>query len=135
MSTLTWALLAALQAWPGAEWSDATPAEMGLDAGKLEEARDYALTGGGSGIITRGGRRVIVPAEEPEDRRHQGSGLRGPLREQTSSYVYDVGDTYTVHVWICQDQVTATGTPSRKMTGGRTKLKGLLEKRALGYLL
>ena len=46
-------------AWPTNGWISATPAEMGLDPSKLEEARDYALTGGGSGFITRGGKLVM----------------------------------------------------------------------------
>jgi CubicO group peptidase (beta-lactamase class C family) len=38
----------------------ATPAEMGLDGVKLGEARDYALTGEGSGCIVRGGKLVLA---------------------------------------------------------------------------
>jgi len=45
--------------FPDATWSAATPAEAGLDASKLEQARDYALTGGGSGYIVRGGKLVL----------------------------------------------------------------------------
>lgn len=46
--------------WPSAEWEQASPKEAGLDAEKLRRARDYALTGGGSGYITRGGRLVLA---------------------------------------------------------------------------
>jgi len=49
----------AAEAWPKAEWPAATPAEVGLDATKLAEAREYALTGGGSGYITRHGNLVL----------------------------------------------------------------------------
>jgi len=52
-------LRAAETVWPTAEWAIATPAEMGMDQEKLEQARDYALTGDGSGYITRGGRVVL----------------------------------------------------------------------------
>lgn len=45
--------------WPGSSWTTATPIEIGMDAGKLESARDYALQGGGSGYIVRGGRLVM----------------------------------------------------------------------------
>jgi CubicO group peptidase (beta-lactamase class C family) len=45
--------------WPAADWSRATPSESALDASKLGQARDYALTGGGSGYIIRGGRLVF----------------------------------------------------------------------------
>jgi CubicO group peptidase (beta-lactamase class C family) len=46
--------------WPGAAWGTATPAEMQLDAARLAQARDYALTGGGSGLILRHGRVVLA---------------------------------------------------------------------------
>jgi CubicO group peptidase (beta-lactamase class C family) len=41
------------------EWSQATPAEVGLDEAKLVSARDYALQGVGSGYIVRHGRLVM----------------------------------------------------------------------------
>ena len=34
--------------------------EVGMDEAKLAQARDYALTGGGSGYITRHGRLVMA---------------------------------------------------------------------------
>jgi CubicO group peptidase (beta-lactamase class C family) len=46
--------------WPGARWPTATPEEMGLDGRLLERARDYALTGAGSGCIIRGGQLVLA---------------------------------------------------------------------------
>jgi CubicO group peptidase (beta-lactamase class C family) len=53
--------------FPATDWVSATPAEMGLTAAKLDEARDYSLTGGtggpnlgGSGFIARKGRRVYT---------------------------------------------------------------------------
>ncbi|MAG94790.1 MAG: hypothetical protein CMJ48_13765 [Planctomycetaceae bacterium] len=45
--------------WPQREWATADPADVGMDAALLKAARDYALTGGGSGIITRHGRLVM----------------------------------------------------------------------------
>lgn len=54
-------------AWPGADvetdpnhgWTAVTnPAEVGMDEAKLAAAEAYALTGGGSGLIARGGRLV-----------------------------------------------------------------------------
>ncbi|MEW6303575.1 MAG: serine hydrolase, partial [Verrucomicrobiota bacterium] len=45
---------------PGDTWQKATPAEAGMDEAKLAQAREYALTGGGSGYITRGGRLVMA---------------------------------------------------------------------------
>ena len=45
--------------WPSPGWPSATPAEVGLDLGRLAEARDYALSAGGSGMIVRHGRVVL----------------------------------------------------------------------------
>ncbi len=50
---------AADEIWPLPEWSTAKPTEVGMDEVKLRAARDYALTGGGSGYITRHGKLVI----------------------------------------------------------------------------
>ena len=44
--------------FPGEEWERATPADVGLDGEFLNQARDYALTGQGSGYVTRYGRLV-----------------------------------------------------------------------------
>lgn len=45
--------------WPTHEWSSAAPADVGLDGAALRRAREYALTGQGSGLITRHGRAVL----------------------------------------------------------------------------
>ena len=45
--------------WPGSMWEQATPEQVGMDADVLKKARDYALTGSGSGCITRHGRLVM----------------------------------------------------------------------------
>ncbi len=45
--------------WPMSEWQECAPAEVGMSAEKLAKARDYALTGGGSGYVTRHGRLVM----------------------------------------------------------------------------
>src|SRR4051794_15126244 len=37
---------AVAEAWPLPDWSTVTPAEAGLDEALLQQARDYALTGG-----------------------------------------------------------------------------------------
>jgi CubicO group peptidase (beta-lactamase class C family) len=44
--------------FPTTEWATATPAEMKMEAAKLDQARNYSLIGGGSGLITRHGRVV-----------------------------------------------------------------------------
>jgi CubicO group peptidase (beta-lactamase class C family) len=46
--------------WPSASWSIATPASQNMDAALLAQARDYAMTYGGSGMIVRGGRQVLA---------------------------------------------------------------------------
>ncbi|HSI11199.1 MAG TPA: serine hydrolase, partial [Chthoniobacter sp.] len=45
--------------YPGKTWPTAAPAELGLDEAKLAQARDYALTGEGSGCIIYHGKLVL----------------------------------------------------------------------------
>lgn len=45
--------------WPTGGWETATPAEVGLDEQLLAQARDYALSEGGAGFITRDGKLVM----------------------------------------------------------------------------
>jgi len=45
--------------WPGATWDEVAPEVVGMDAALLAKARDYALTGDGSGLITRHGQVVL----------------------------------------------------------------------------
>jgi len=45
--------------FPGETWTDKTPEAMGLDGAKLASARDYALTGEGSGMIVKSGYAVL----------------------------------------------------------------------------
>lgn len=49
----------ATNVWPGSAWATATPLQLGMTAARLNEARDYALTGGGSGFITRHGKLAL----------------------------------------------------------------------------
>ncbi len=44
---------------PSGKWLTASPADVGMDEAVLKKARDYALTGGGSGCIVRSGRLVM----------------------------------------------------------------------------
>ncbi|HWA87118.1 MAG TPA: serine hydrolase [Opitutus sp.] len=53
-------------AWPGEKWPAATPAEEGMVASRLLEARDYAMSGGGSGMITRHGKVVLTWGDQAE---------------------------------------------------------------------
>jgi hypothetical protein len=45
--------------WPEQKWHAALPEEVGMDSALLAAARDYAMTGGGSGMIVRRGRVVM----------------------------------------------------------------------------
>ncbi len=47
------------QQWPTATWEQFAPEYAGMDEAKLAEARNYALTGGGSGFVVRSGRLVM----------------------------------------------------------------------------
>lgn len=47
------------EAWPDGQWPTATPQEAAMDSALLAGARDYALTGGGSGMVTRHGKVVM----------------------------------------------------------------------------
>ncbi|MCX8092296.1 MAG: serine hydrolase [Verrucomicrobiae bacterium] len=49
-----------------AEWPTARPADVGLDETKLAEARDYALTGGGSGCVIRHGKLVFAWGDQKQ---------------------------------------------------------------------
>ncbi len=49
----------ATEVWPQGNWTKVEPKDVGLDPMLLEKARDYALTAGGSGYITRSGKLVI----------------------------------------------------------------------------
>ncbi|MCA9052277.1 MAG: serine hydrolase [Planctomycetaceae bacterium] len=52
--------------FPGEHWTRVEPAEVGLDLANLHAARDYALTGGGSGYVTRGGKLVLAWGDEQQ---------------------------------------------------------------------
>jgi CubicO group peptidase (beta-lactamase class C family) len=45
--------------WPHTQWKTATPSEMGLEAAKLQQARDNALAAEGSGYIIYKGKLVL----------------------------------------------------------------------------
>ena len=47
------------EVWPAGAWERARPEQVGMDKRLLEKARDYALSGSGSGCITRHGRLVM----------------------------------------------------------------------------
>ena len=51
---------AARAEFPGDQWEAVSPAQVGLDARRLDPARDYALTGGGAGVVVRAGRVALA---------------------------------------------------------------------------
>jgi CubicO group peptidase (beta-lactamase class C family) len=46
--------------WPTNGWATSTPAAQGMSQALLEQARDFTLTAGGNGIITRHGYSVLT---------------------------------------------------------------------------
>jgi len=60
------AIMAAAQEWPAPDWKLGDPASLGLDSRKLEAARDYALTGGGAGLVIHRGQRVMAWGNQQE---------------------------------------------------------------------
>jgi hypothetical protein len=59
VSTAIGTLAAEPPGMPGRGWQAAVPDQVGMDSAWLTKARDYALTGGGSGRIVRHGRVVM----------------------------------------------------------------------------
>ncbi len=51
---------ASSETWPSTAWEHVPPESAGLDVKQLEQARDYALSGGGSGFITHHGKAVLT---------------------------------------------------------------------------
>lgn len=45
--------------YPKKRWSQKTPAQVGMDAKLLDRAKEHALTGGGSGFVTRHGYLIL----------------------------------------------------------------------------
>jgi CubicO group peptidase (beta-lactamase class C family) len=54
------------ESWPDESWETATPRDAAMDIARLHQARDYALTGGGSGIITRHGKLVLAWGDQKQ---------------------------------------------------------------------
>src|SRR4051794_26451896 len=50
--------------FPGEAWPKAKPVEVGMAEARLIQARDYALTGEGSGLIIRHGKIVMAWGDE-----------------------------------------------------------------------
>lgn len=52
--------------WPGGSWLPFTPEALSMDSALLEQARDYALSGGGSGIVIRFGAAALSWGSQTE---------------------------------------------------------------------
>ena len=128
--------------WPGEKWDKAKAEAVGMDSGVLAEARDYALRGGGSGMVTRYGRVVMRWGDQ--DRRYDlksstkaigvtavGLALKdgkfGSLNERAKKYHPGLGvppDENKSKGWI--ERITlfhlATQTAGFDKPGGYTKL-------------
>jgi len=52
--------------WPGKPWRIVAPAQWGLDEPTLVKAREYALTGGGSGCVVFRGKLVMTWGNQSE---------------------------------------------------------------------
>jgi CubicO group peptidase (beta-lactamase class C family) len=59
LDSLALAQAGTAEIWPARAWQPAQPAQVGMDATTLGRARDYALTGEGSGCVIRHGRLVM----------------------------------------------------------------------------
>ena len=76
------------------QWLEQGPAESGLDPKLLEQGRDYALTGGGSGVIIHRGRAVLKWGDQrkrydlEQRRRHAPGCTAGCFRCPTSAASY-----------------------------------------------
>ncbi len=60
LSLICLAASPAESAWPGDTWQQVEPAAVGMDGDTLRRARRYALSGGGSGYVTRHGKLVLA---------------------------------------------------------------------------
>ena len=66
MGALLCGALNASDGYPGATWPTSSPADAGLESAKIEAARDYALTGGGSGCIIYRGKLVCAWGDQQQ---------------------------------------------------------------------
>jgi CubicO group peptidase (beta-lactamase class C family) len=58
--------LCAAENWPNPDWPTSQPESLGLDVKLLQQARDYALTGEGSGCVIYRGNLVIAWGDQRE---------------------------------------------------------------------
>jgi len=101
--------------WPTAGWTASTPQEAELDQALLEQARDYALTGGGSGYITRRGRLVMswgsdtTRYEVKSTTKSVGAMILGLALKDGLLQLDDVAQTHLPSVGVPPDNNSGTG--------------------------
>ena len=88
------------EVFPMDGWTSVTPGQAGMDPDRLEQARDYALTGEGSGMIVRGGKAVMTWG--PQKRRYD-------LKSTTKS----IGVT-AVGLALADGKIASLSDPARK---------------------
>jgi CubicO group peptidase (beta-lactamase class C family) len=117
--SLTQHLAAAAQTdeetWPGSTWPSASPEEMSMDPSALAEARDYALSAGGSGMVTRAGVLVMSwgSPSETYDLKSTGKSIAltalGLALLDGLMNMDDLAQTYHPHIGLPPDSNLATG--------------------------
>jgi len=101
--------------FPGTSWATATPAQEGMNAALLDQARNYALTGGGSGFIVRHGQLVYswgtttTRVELKSATKSIGSAVLGLALRDGRVRVDDRAQMYLPSFGTPPDSNTATG--------------------------
>jgi len=112
--------------WPIAQWEKVSAAEVEMDGELVVKARDYALTGGGSGMITRGGKLVMQWGDQ---------GRRYDLKSSTKAIgVTAVGLALKDGKFKSLHERAGKYHPGLGVPPGENKSKGWLEKITLFHL-
>ncbi len=102
-----------------AELESTTPAAAGMDRAKLEQARDYALTGEGSGQILRGGKVVMDWGDQAalydlkSSSKAIGVTLLGIALKDGKVKLDDKAATHHPQFGVPPDENAATGWPAQ----------------------
>ena len=106
--------------WPGASWEQSSPEQVGMDANVLQKARDYALTGGGSGRITRYGRLVMQWGDQKRRYDLKSStkaigvtALGLAIRDGKIKSLYDPANKYHPSLGVPPQSNAETGWPDK----------------------
>lgn len=109
------ALQAAEPDFPDEHWLVATPEAVGLDAVLLDQAREYALSGGGAGYITRRG-KLVVTWGDPRQRydlksttKSFGAAALGLAVKDGKIGLHDLASTFHPTLGVPPEENAATG--------------------------